>query len=361
MITSRAQLHNLLEKTIDRNSRSMSERGEYADYAVKTNIIEANCRVEEIPVSFSGYGIELKPTKDKFLHVMAVKGKGKGFSLYLDSFFPRFWKLYSIEESLIITRFIGRFIHSLLKIDSLWMPHQMLTAFEDKYTSIGFSIKFKQEVLSEEELSEEDIFQLTMRLWSKGSRPSREIIHLLHEHGYPVTKTSTRLLHVEENEMKFVDEVYYDGKVTINRGTDIEEHIRFVNSVIDTYQEKLTRIEENRMDVHVVREGLKSSGHPFELRFSRNQDTRTLAEKLVNSTNPFRLWGMVHDQDDDFSRITGVDTHTGDRFDMDLMPDCMRVYLRENACGNMIFRLYTNIQHSLDPGVTISDQNGFIF
>jgi hypothetical protein len=39
----------------------------------------------------------------------------------------------------------------------------------------------------------------------------------------------------------------------------------------------------------------------------------------------------------------------------------MRVYLRENACGNMIFRLYTNIQHSLDSGVTISDQNGFIF
>lgn len=351
-----------MEKTIDKNLRSMDERGEYSDYAVKTNIIEANCGVEEIPTSFSDYRLELRPTEDRFLHIILAKEKNnRKFILYLDSFFTRFWKLYSIEESLTINRFIDHFANALLKIDSLWMPHQMLDGFEKNYTNTGFSIKFKQEVLKEEELSEDDIFQLTMRLWSKGSDRPRRIVDLLQENNYPVTKTSTRLLNTGDDEIKFLDEVYYDGRVTISKGTDIEEHIRFVNSIIDAYNEKMVRVENNRMYLEPSGGGFRSSGHPFEVKFSKNQNIETLSEKITNSTRPFRLWGIVHDQDDDFMRIAGVDTHTGDKFNMDLMSDYARVYLLKNACGNLIFRLYTNIQHSLDPGVTISDQHGTLF
>lgn len=362
MITSRAQLHSLMEKTIDRNLRSMDERGEYSDYAVKTNIIEANCEINEIPTSFSNYILELKPTKDGFLYIMIVKEKnGKRFVLYLDSFFKRFWKLYSIEESLTITKFIDHFANNLLKIDSLWMPHQMLTSIEEGYINTGFSIKFKQEVLREEELSEEDIFQLTMRLWSKGSKPSREIVTILQEHDYPVTKTSTRLLHVKDEKIEFLDEVYYDGRVTISKGTDIEEHVQFVDRIVDMYTEKMTRVENSRMYLEPSEGGFRNFGHPFELKFSRDQNTETLSQKIINSTRPFRLWGVVYDHDDDFLRIAGVDTHTGDKFNMDLMPDYARVYIPRNACGNVIFRLYTNFQHSLDPGVVICDQYGMLF
>ncbi|MHC1622971.1 MAG: hypothetical protein ACXQTR_00065 [Candidatus Methanospirareceae archaeon] len=42
MISSRSKLHELMEKTINSNRQSMEERGEYAEYAVKTNIIESN-------------------------------------------------------------------------------------------------------------------------------------------------------------------------------------------------------------------------------------------------------------------------------------------------------------------------------
>lgn len=361
MITSRAQLHAKMEKTIDKNLRSITERGEYSDYAVKTNIIEANCSVRNIPASFSTYKIELKKTKDKFLYILRVREKNEKFNLYLDSYFKRFWKIYSIQESQLINRFMHHFTSTLLKIDSLWMPHQMLDDLEKDYLSTGFSIKFKQEVLSEEELSEEDISRLSMRLWSKGSNPARRIVKLLKENQYPVTKTSTRLLNIKDDEVKFLDEVHHDGKVTISKGTDIEEHIRFVDSIIDAYIEKMIRIENNRMGLEPSKGGFISSGHPFELKFSKPQNIETFSKKIVNSTRPFRLWGIVHDHDKDFLRISGVDTHTGDKFDMDVMPQYIRVYLPKKACGNMIFRLYTNIQHSLDPGVTISDQHGAIF
>lgn len=362
MITSRAQLHNLMEKTIDKNLRSMEEMGEYSDYAVKTNIIESNCEIKDIKTSFSHYRLELRPTQDKFLYVMIVtKMDGKKFILYLDSFFKRFWKLYSIEESQTINEFINHFTHNLMMLDSLWMPHQMLDRFEQDYISTGFSIKFKQEVLREEELSEDDISQLTMRLWSKRGGPAQEITDLLRGHGYPVTKTSTRLLNAVNDEIRFLDEVYYDGRVTISKGTDIEEHIRFTNSIIDAYAEKMERVESSRMYLESSEGGFKSSGHPFELKFSRDQNIETLSEKIFNSTRPFRLWGMVHEHDGNFLRIVGVDTHTGHKFDVDLMPRYARVYLPKNACGNVIFRLYTNIQHSLDPGVTICDQHGTVF
>jgi hypothetical protein len=55
-----------MEKTINSNLQSMEERGEYAEYAVKTKIIESNCALGDMPLPFSDYRIELKPTEDKF-------------------------------------------------------------------------------------------------------------------------------------------------------------------------------------------------------------------------------------------------------------------------------------------------------
>ena len=51
----------------------MEERGEYAEYAVTTNIIESNCALGDMPRPSSDYMIELRPTEDKFLYVMIVK------------------------------------------------------------------------------------------------------------------------------------------------------------------------------------------------------------------------------------------------------------------------------------------------
>ena len=115
---------------------------------------------------------------------MIVKKGKETIILYLDTFFERFWKLYNIEESTTVKRFIDQFTNNLQKIDSLWMPHQMLDNLEKDYTNIGFSIRFKQEVLKEEELSGDDISQLTMRLWSKGSELAKGLVTLLGEHNY---------------------------------------------------------------------------------------------------------------------------------------------------------------------------------
>jgi hypothetical protein len=339
----------------------MEEQGEFSDYAVKTNIIESNCQVDEIPEVFSDYMIQLKPTQDKFLHIMLIRPKkGRSFIVYLDSFFQRYWKLYNMEDSIIVDRFIDRFTHALVKIDSLWMPHQMLDNFEKNYVSAGFSIKFKQEILQENEFLENEITQLTMRLWSRGN-PAQRIVTILKENNLPITKTSTRLLHIVNDDVKFLDEVHFDGKVTISKGTDIEEHIHFVNNIIEEYSDKMERIEKNRLYLERFEGGFKSSGHPFEVLFSDSFDLEILSEKIINSTNPFRMWGVIYDNDDDFVRIAGVDLHTGDKFTMDVSSTYMRIYLPKYACGNVIFRLYTNIQQSLDPGVKIRDQFGRIF
>jgi len=361
MISSRTELHALMERSINSNLQSMEEKGEYSEYAVKTNIIEANCSITDIPSVFADYKIQLKPTQDKFLYVMIVQKGAEVFTLYIDTFLTRFWKVYNIEESSTMNKFIEQFTSNLLRIDSLWMPHQMLNTLENLYTNIGFSIKFKQEVLEESDLSENDISQLTMRLWSKGSNPAKAIVTLLEENGYPTTKTSTRLLNIEDSEIKFLDEVFYDGKVTVAKGTDIEEHIRFVDHIIDDYSEKMNRVEEKRMYLESTSFGFKNYGYPFEIKFSKPQKIEKISNKLINSTKPFRLWGVIHDKEDNFLRIAGVDTHTGDKFNMDIMSEFIRVYLPKNACGNVIFRLYTNLQHSFDPGVIINDEHGHLF
>ena len=123
----------------------------------------------------------------------------------------------------------------------------------------------------------------------------------------------------------------------------------------------MNQIEEQRMSFEEMSGGLKINGSPFELKFSKELDVEKLAEKIISSTKPFRLWGVIHDQTNNFLRVSGVDTHTGDNFSLDLMPEYARLYLPEKACGNLVFRLYTNIQHYLDPGVIIFDEHGSIF
>lgn len=361
MIKSRSELHSQMEHTMNANLRSLEENGEYVDYNVKTNIIESNCKVDSIPSKLDGYSLDIMPTSDKFLYVVLVKkGDGEKFILYLDTFFSRYWKLYNMEKSETINKFIDKFTN-LLSIDSLWMPHQMLTDIEKKLENVGFSIKFKQEVFGEEDLGDDEISQLTMRLWSKGSSPSKELFELLRNNNFPAIKTSTRLLNKKDYEIKFLDEVFFDGKITVNKGTDIEEHIHFVDEIIDDYSAKMNQIEEKRMSLKEVVDGFKINGSPFELKFSKKHNLEKLSEKLISSTKPFRLWGVIHDRTNDFLRISGVDTHTGDSFSLDLMPEYARLYLPEKACGNVVFRLYTNIQHYLDPEVIICDEHGSIF
>jgi len=360
MIKSRSELHKQMERTIDANLRSLEEHGEYSEYNVKTNIIESNCNIDKIPLTFDGYHIEIKPTDDKFLFGLIVRKNSQRFVLYIDTFFDRFWKLYNMENSETIDKFMDKFTNLLL-LDSLWMPHQMLDNIESTLVNVGFSIKFKQEIFEEDELGEDDISQLTMRLWSRGTKPSKNLFKLLQENNYPSTKTSTRVLNIDDHKVKFLDEVFFDGKITVNKGTDIEEHIRFVDKIIDDYSTKMKEIENNRMSLTKSACGQVVNGSPFEIKFSKNYDIHHLSEKIINSTHPFKLWGVIHDQTDDFLRIAGVDVHTGDKFSMDLMQKYGRLYLPENACGNMVFRLYTNIQHYLDPGVMIFDEHGSVF
>jgi hypothetical protein len=361
MIKSRSELHNQMERTMNANLRSLDENGEYTDYNVKTNIIESNCKISDIPSKFDGYTLEIMPTTDKFLYIILAKNANKEkFTLYLDAFFDRYWKLYNMEKSETISKFMDKFTN-LLAIDSLWMPHQMLTDIEKKLDNIGFSIKFRQEVFGEDELGDDEVSQLTMRLWSKGSKPSKELFELLHKNNFPAIKTSTRLINRKDGETKFLDEVFFDGRITVNKGTDIEEHIHFVDEIIDDYSAKMNQIEEQRISLEEVSGGFKINGSPLELKFSKRHNIEKLAEKLINSTKPFRLWGVIHDHTNDFLRISGVDTHTGDNFNLDLMPEYARLYLPKKSCGNLVFRLYTNVQHSLDPGVIICDEHGSIF
>jgi hypothetical protein len=45
--------------------------------------------------------------------------------------------------------------------------------------------------------------------------------------------------------------------------------------------------------------------------------------------------------------------HNGDQFSIELTPDWMRLYLYEEACGNTVLRIFTNLQHYYDPSAAL--------
>ncbi len=342
---------------------------------IKTQIIESNADLAMLnELKVDDYSFQLKPTDDKFLFNLIINShrSTKPTIMYLDSIHKRYWKIYSLEKSIESAAFFKTLTRNSINLDSLWMPHQMLQEIGKKENAIskGFSIKFSQRVaLSDDEFSINDsdskdfihdFENFTIRLWTRKNKPSEKLMKLLENENMPTTTTSTRLqIGSRENYVK--DEIYYDGRFTIQKGNDFKEHNILVDDVIQNYQDKMEIIEAQRIQMELKAEAFKMKGHPFELKFSNKIPIKKFVDKVFSSTNPFRVWGSEYDEQSDFLRIAAVDCHTGDMFNMDLMDKYARVYLRNKACGNLIFRLYTNIQHYFDPKVTIRGENGQIF
>ena len=96
-------------------------------------------------------------------------------------------------------------------------------------------------------------------------------------------------------------------------------------------------------------------GGPFVFRFKRKiDDWDYFLERMFNSKEPFRVWGIRNKIYDGFYQILGVDAHTYHTFDIEVTNDLFRVYLQKGSCGNLVARLFVNLQRFFDSQVSCS-------
>lgn len=155
-----------------------------------------------------------------------------------------------------------------------------------------------------------------------------------------------------------LENLEYDGKFRVVRGDSIDDHISFVEHVKQEYLEKVKSIEKERIRGEKLDDKSTIEGTAFDFEFNRNIESwDKYITRIFNAMEPFRIWGIKSKINNGTYRILGVDMHTGDPLDIEISDRLMRVYLPKNSCGNVILRLFVNLQRYLDSKIHCSQFN----
>jgi hypothetical protein len=83
-----------------------------------------------------------------------------------------------------------------------------------------------------------------------------------------------------------------------------------------------------------------------------------MASSIFRPAKPFRLFGLYSRSDDNRVDVEAIDLHTGDPLSVEITPQWMRVYLPRGSCGNVVARLFTNLQHALHSDIELITGSG---
>jgi hypothetical protein len=364
-VTSRRELKESLQAWTSDSYEEVKEeqRLEEGQTYLKSYLVESDR--EDFSQNFvdqEDLNIQVQPTQDEgFLHLKARGFSSEGVTdLYLDVLDDRFWVIHSVGPRDATDTIVDKLIFPrFTKLDYPWLPNKMLEDIGRQPGGIfrRFSLKFQDE-FSKENGEMPDVGGLSMQLWGE---TAWKVLKTLRDNNElrQSTPLSTVGIKKELDDETVIDDITYYSKFTA-RGDSVDGHFQQVQNLKNTYSELLHRIEDD----HSIKHGSKGSGgtvsgSPLLLVFNREiEELEEFMDALFSSKKPFRLWGVRNQLEKDYYRVSAVDLHTGDKLNLEICPEWARIYLPENSCGNVILRMYTNIQHYFDSQAELEEENG---
>jgi hypothetical protein len=355
LVRNRRELRDILENRLlapepEEESFEELEEGEGKSIKPKTYLIESNKAPLE---NIARKGNELKGTEDKTLWNIVSKDPQNRFSVYLDILDPRFWKVHSVYYA----RESNSFVRSLIRgdgsrLDNFWLSSDSLDVLVgDRGTAFG--LKYRNVFEADEESP-----KVSMNYWGRGTN---EVLRALK--GIPEIQNKVSLSKVGVDFLTDAGhvktDIFKDGRLRARSGDSIESYLSLVELVTDYYSQILANIEQNHVMKYEYSENYCTvHGSYSAILFSSPLSSLTaFAETLTSGNEPFRIWGLWRSVDNSFVRIKGVDLHTNTPLELELMPDELRIVLGEGACGNVVTRLFTNIQAHFDSSCSLKGLN----
>lgn len=328
---------------------------------LKSYLLESNSplskhfQFDEISADVSDTGIES-------IKVLTLVRKGNAVQFYLDLSDERFLLLHTNFHSDDTHYLVRRLIQSdKNEFDSAWLSTSMLkgiaggTGNRDEGYRVDYEDIFQP-------VGEEDINPRNdVRLDISGTL-SKNFLKVIKQ-----DETVQRTMGYERIRIArgasshgVLDDVSYDGRFRVVRGKSVEDHMILVDSVKADYARQVQEVEEQR--IFGTREksdgSLTIEGHAFDFAFSRPvEDWGKFLPRMFDAKWPFRLWGIKTKIDKDFYRVLGVDMHTGHPLDIEITDGLIRVYLPKDSCGNVVLRLFANLQRFFDSTMQCSQIN----
>lgn len=354
-IANRKELRNVLENSLKITD---DEEDEFkADKKPKSFIIESNMGDNlafntEAPTKASIFN-----TDDSSLKKLNITAENREpLLMYLDTSDKRFWIIHSLHSSSMSEKAILDLVsYNPSLLDFPWLSSTSLQQISKLGKETGFSLKFENQFLEKNDETYEDKLQkVSMRFWGG---QSNEIINDLKNN--PKIRQGISLSSVGikyRTESGFIKEnISYLGKFVAMKGDSVDSHFNLINKVKTQYSEIIKSIEENyRMDIVKMESGFKLTGNCMLIEFKKSiEDLNLFVDKLTSCNFPFRLWGVWDFLEDDYVKIKAIDLHTCHKVNIELTKDWMRIYLPQGSCGNVVSRLFTNLQRHFDSDVIL--------
>ena len=283
----------------------------------------------------------------------------KRSQFYLDKSNERFLVLHTNALASDSDYFVKKLTQSNdYEFDSAWLSTTMLKSISSNFGNrfYGYGVDYT-DIFREDSEMIEPTDDLKMNI--SGSISQKVLETIRQDESVDRTMGYTKVTVGRGTKYHGVlEDLGYNGRFIVKKGDSIDDHISLVDHVTTEYSDSVHQIEKERIRGEKIEEKCFVEGTSFDFEFNSSiEDWSMYLPKIFNALEPFRVWGMKNQIDHGIHRILGVDMHTGDPLDIEVSENLMRVFLPKSSCGNVILRLFVNLQRFLDSKIACSQIN----
>lgn len=335
-------------------------------YLIEANVSSSIDSSEDLSRFFednnASIPVDLIATDDPSITQLHI-GRSK-VPFFLDTLDHRFWIMHSVAPASDSDKAIRSLILRTQNLDSFWLPTHQL---EEWIGQLGvprvLTSKFAVPTgLYQDSIPEEQFVDDSLLFKVGASGDARPRLRSYRES--PVLAAQLALWSASivrrwsDGDQVTTSTVTAAGKTTA-RGNSFRLHDEIVNGLRQKYADLILEWESRFQLKWTEEEGkLIPAGETAFISFPEPFSPAALDQLigiLFNCTEPFRLLGTpILSGGSDRYVIKGIDLHSSHKIDFEITPRFIRAYLGRSACGNVLARLVTNLQHYVDARIELA-------
>lgn len=322
LIRTFQEMQSLLQAGLDDNEETLTKFGATYVTQLKAYLLESNRSIKEFDCPLGNWQ---KIDTDHWYTNVGTNSPG---TLYLDTTRKRVWILYTILEAGEADNLVTTWVASTSGLDRCWLSRNQLLHYGSKesWQEKGIGLSFSDGLTPEENAS-----NFSLKAWYGTTQKLPGLVEILKIAKDQFAIYSTRWQKIQGGHVTISAEWYSNGKVTINRGFDIEEVMFSISDMANRYEDSLiyaTLLRDDKMGA-------------FELNFSQEIDLVSFSQTVAKGKGDMNLWLVETESSADFKRFRGIDLHTWDRIFMDVGLDYAYLTIPGKGCVNAAPRIAT--------------------
>lgn len=252
-----------------------------------------------------------------------VSSNGDGKTVVVEKVNERVWAVFSIMKVDYFKKMMKTWLRNNLYLDNCWLSYHSFNKVkkEMNWDERGIGIRYNNAFSDEVNPS-----NFSIKAWYGLDSSINEILDLARD---KFSVSSMRLRSYDGDLTQ--SEWYTNGRITFNASDDIDSILYSINHISDDYYKMLEDATKRRNADHSF----------FEFNFKKEIDLKKYEENVKKGKTNLQLWMVKTEDNGDFIRFQGVDTHTWDRILLDLGQDYAYMTIPGKGCVNAAPRLVT--------------------